>query len=163
MDYIVTNKTSSAKGILFSISKKSGQPIRFFLTNSKTLYGVEKFYANKLVKWTVDKQVYIELTDFEMGLLDAINKYIEKENLQYESIELVSKILSDSRFPTMIQTILEGNSAEIIKHSSGSVVSFNDITKGFTANVQLEVKSVNISGGKLYYNIVNKIIEPNSA
>lgn len=160
MGYILTKKTSSAKGILFAISKENGYPIRFFLTKTKTLYGIEKFYANRLVKWVIDSAVYKELVDFEVELLNSINKYIEKEGLEYESIELVSKILSDSRFPTMIQTIVEGKSGEVIKHQSGSLVTFNDIIKGFSGNIQLEVKSINISNGKLYYNIVNKVIEP---
>ena len=140
MAYVLNKKNSNSSGILLTINKNNGKPIRFQLTNTKTLFGIEKFYSNKLIKWTIEDVNYRELVDFEMELLKSINLYIEQNNLQIESLELVSKILTREKFPTMIQTILEGNSGEIIKHEAGYVVSYDSIKKGYNANVLLEVK-----------------------
>jgi len=148
--------TSNQHGILYKIYKldnKEQVPIKFFLTNTSPPFGVEDRYSKKIIKWVLEPFASLDIRNFEAELRVLFNKNIENTN-----IEFISKIHKRDNFDDMLETILEGESFDIIKHEEGEVICFSNINHNFKCNVEIEVKSVNLSKDKIYYNLIVKKI-----
>lgn len=124
--------------------------IQFFITDSITPFGLEENYNKKIIKWTINDNILIQIRDMEDKLFSHFKK------INGDEIILETKVHKRTNYPNMIELLIEGDSLDIIEHKQGEVILFSDIKSGTRANVQCALKSVNIGNNRLYYTLVIK-------
>lgn len=144
------------KYIIYNITNSNNQPIKFFINETNTPFGIEKFYSKRIVKWDITNKLDLlyNLNEFETLLLKHAHSVYSTDCVLY------TKIIDRNSFGKLLETDVNKDSFDLIKHETGEVIVYSDIDKNTNVNIEIEIKSFNISKEEntIYYNIsINKI------
>ncbi len=147
---------SNEKYTIYHIKNEKNSHIKLFINDTYTPFGIEKFYNKKIVKWDITNNISLieTITKFEQQL----QKFLLSTHS--DKYDLYSKIIDRNIYGKILETNVEDDSFDLIKHEKGEVLTFTDIKPDMKVNVELEFKSFNVSNddNKVYYNITTKQI-----
>lgn len=156
--------TNQRIGTLYQVyylnDKNEKEYITLSLNNVSTLFGLEKQYNNKYFKWVIPYDVKDTIELLESTL---------KSSFKEKSIDKVfSKIIKKYNYPMMLETKInnKSNSYDIISHTKGEILGFEDILNKTPYNIILQLKNISIKAKDkstvLYYNLeitkINKCV-----
>ncbi len=144
--YNIKKTTSRFKNEYYKIENKNKTFIKFFINNVHTPFGLDERYNKKIIKWELENnlELIFSIRNFENELIKYFKDY-----------ELYSKISKNEGFKEMLETNIDKDSFDIIKHEEGDVITFYDLKKNIRCNVEVIVSnlSINKENKKIYYNL----------
>lgn len=140
---------SQVSGRYFKISTIDNNNLIIDLKDVHTIFGLEKNFSDKIIKWCVTESQKEHITNIEKKILEI---FINTDETSYADTTLVNKsLVFKIGFPTMLMSVFKDAPEDVISHEPGSIVSFSSIEKGKKYNVQLTIQNV-------FFNIDKKTI-----
>ena len=149
IEYISTNN----KGELYKcyeISDQLKKNIKITLNNVSTIFGIEKVYHNRYVKWTnIDSKIISRILDIE--------KYIQSN---FPLKEIKSVIIEKKNYPIMLNTKINySKNKNIIESEKGLVPTIEEfIEKKKDYILEINLENIFVAEKYIYYTLlINKI------
>lgn len=136
-------------GDLYLIKNK----IELNLLNTHNIFGIENKYKNKVIKWVLNQNQLNTINILESNILENMSKLLNKQDLIIKS-----KVIKKINYPILLETKLNLNSNEVIKHDIGDIVTYSDIQKKKKYNVDLYIKNIYLKNNNIFYNFIVKKI-----
>jgi hypothetical protein len=136
-------------GDLYLIKNK----IELNLLNTHNIFGIENKFKNKIIKWVINENQLDAINILESDILENMFKLLNNPDLI-----LKSKVIKKKDYPILLETKLNLNSNEVIKHDIGDIVTYSDIQKKKKYSVELYIKNLSIKNNNIFYNFIVKKI-----
>ena len=145
-----------ANSRFFHIFTADGKKISLKYSNVKTLFGIEKKYNDKIIKWCIDDQ-YISVFN---EIANSVNTAIKAECNHDQSLDINNNVIQKMGYPTMIETHLKDSLQSIMKHEEGVMLDNSSLKKNTAYCIELSINTVflDLDKNKISYKYLLKRI-----